>query len=110
MAHDPRNESQRPAPERVTPRPGGDPAHPEPVTVGQYPTEIQATFAANMLREAGIRCELVGAASSGFKAESPGYVRLLVSQNDEAQARAMLEEFDAEKAADEPDTEPDTNS
>lgn len=72
--------------------------HPEPVTVGQYPTEIQATFAANMLREAGIRCELLGGASSGFKAEAPGYVRLLVSANDEAKARALLEEFDAQKA------------
>lgn len=75
--------------------------HPEPVTVGQFPTEIQATFAANMLREAGIRCELLGGASSGFKAESPGYVRVLVSSNDETKARALLEEFDAEKAADE---------
>lgn len=74
--------------------------HPEPVTVGQFPTEIQATFAANMLREAGIRCELLGGASSGFKAESPGYVRLLVSANDETKARALLEEFNAEKAPD----------
>lgn len=75
--------------------------HPEPVTVGQYPTEIQATFAANMLREAGIRCELLGGASSGFKAEAPGYVRLLVSANDETKARALLEEFDAQKAPEE---------
>jgi hypothetical protein len=75
--------------------------HPEPAIVAQYPTEIQGTFAANMLREAGIRCEVVGGASSGFKAEGPGYVRLLVSQSDEARARALLEEFDAEKAADE---------
>lgn len=75
--------------------------HPEPVTVGQYPTEIQATFAANMLREAGIRCEVVGGASSGFKAEAPGYVRLMVSTNDETKARALLEEFDAQKAPEE---------
>jgi hypothetical protein len=103
MAHDPRNQSQRPTPEPSSG--GGDAAHPEPVTVGQYETEIQATFAANMLREAGIRCELLGGASSGFKAESPGYVRLLVSQKDEAQARMLLEEFDAEKAVDEADEE-----
>ena len=72
--------------------------HPEPVILGQYPTEIQATSAANMLREAGIRCELVGGASSGFKAESPGYVRILVSQADAQRARQLIEEFDAEKA------------
>ncbi|MEQ8843419.1 MAG: DUF2007 domain-containing protein [Phycisphaerales bacterium] len=72
--------------------------HPEPVILGQYPTEIQATFAANMLREAGIRCELLGGASSGFKAESPGYVRILVSQADAQRARQLIEEFDAEKA------------
>ncbi len=77
--------------------------HPEPVSVGQYPTEIQATFAANMLREAGIRCELLGGASSGFKAETPGYVRLLVSQRDEAKARALLDEFDAEKGPEDTD-------
>lgn len=74
--------------------------HPEPVTIGQYPTEIQATFAANMLREAGIRCELLGGASSGFKAESPGYVRILVAAADAARARQLIEEFDAERAED----------
>ncbi len=77
-----------------------DPNHPEPVIIGQYPTEIQASFAMNALREAGIRCEMVGGASSGFKAESPGYVRLLVSATDEAKARMLLEEFDAEKSPD----------
>lgn len=81
--------------------------HPEPVIIGQYPTEIQATFAANMLREAGIRCELLGGASSGFKAETPGYVRLLVSQLDEAKARELLEEFEAQKAPDDTQDEPD---
>lgn len=77
-----------------------DPNHPEPVIIAQYATEIQATFAANMLREAGIRCEVVGGASSGFKAESPGHVRLLVSSHDEAKARVLLEEFDAQKSPD----------
>lgn len=72
--------------------------HPEPVTIGQYPTEIQATFAANMLREAGIRCELLGGASSGFKAESPGYVRIMVSGADAERARQMLEDYDAQRA------------
>ena len=75
-----------------------NPNHPEPVILGQYPTEIQATFAANMLREAGIRCEMVGGASSGFKAESPGYVRILVAEADAPRARQLLEEFDAERA------------
>ncbi|MEQ8317878.1 MAG: DUF2007 domain-containing protein [Phycisphaerales bacterium] len=77
-----------------------DENHPEPVIIAQYATEIQATFAANMLREAGIRCEMVGGASSGFKAESPGHVRLLVSANDANKARVLLEEFDAQKSSD----------
>lgn len=77
--------------------------HPEPVIVAQYPAEIQGTFAANMLREAGIRCELVGGASSGFKAESPGYVRILVSEGDAARARVLLEAYDAERAEDDGD-------
>ncbi len=101
MADDAINDSQRPAPE---PDGAGGGDHPEPVTVAQYATEIQATFAANMLREAGIRCERLGGASSGFKAESPGYVRLLVSQRDAARAQEMLEDFNAEKA---PDAEDD---
>ena len=94
MDADPRNHSQRPTPQ---PPAGGDAAHPEPVTIGQYETEIQATFAANTLREAGIRCELVGGASSGFKAESPGYVRILVARDDAPRARQLLEDFDAQK-------------
>ncbi|MFI4916009.1 MAG: putative signal transducing protein [Phycisphaerales bacterium JB060] len=106
MAHadDAINDSQRPAPE---PDGASSEDHPEPVTVAQYATEIQATFAANMLREAGIRCELLGGSSSGFKAESPGYVRLMVSQNDETRARALLEDFQAEKAPDEADANDD---
>lgn len=100
MADEAINDSQRPTPEPHGDGAGGGGDHPEPVTVAQYATEIQATFAANMLREAGIRCELLGGASSGFKAESPGYVRLLVSQRDQDRARELLEDFDAQKAAD----------
>ena len=106
MAHadDAINDSQRPAPEPD----GASPEdHPEPVTVGQYATEIQATFAANMLREAGIRCEVLGGSSSGFKAESPGYVRLLVSQNDASRARTLLEDFQDEKAPHDTDANDD---
>ena len=101
MADEAINDSQRPTPEPQGDGADGGGDHPEPVTVAQYATEIQATFAANMLREAGIRCELLGGASSGFKAESPGYVRLLVSQRDQGRARELLEDFDAQKAADE---------
>lgn len=72
--------------------------HPEPVVIAQYATEIAATFAASALREAGVRCEMVGGASSGFKAESPGYVRILVSQADAERARLVLEDFEAQRA------------
>ena len=70
--------------------------HPEPVIIGEYPTEIQASFALNALREAGIRCEMVGGASSGFKAESPGYVRILVPEHEAEKARQILADFQAE--------------
>ncbi|NRA57475.1 MAG: DUF2007 domain-containing protein [Phycisphaerales bacterium] len=86
-----------------------DPKHPEPVIIGQYPTEIQASFAMNALREAGIRCEMVGGASSGFKAESPGYVRLLVPETEVEKARQILADFDAEKADDDPADDPSDN-
>jgi len=74
--------------------PGGQSAeseHPEPVVLAQYQSEIAATFDLNTLREAGIRCELVGAESAGFRAESPGYVRLMVPAQDADRARAILE-------------------
>ncbi|MCW5758105.1 MAG: DUF2007 domain-containing protein [Phycisphaeraceae bacterium] len=81
-------------------------AHPEPVIIAQYATEIEATFAANALREAGIRCELVGGASSGFKAEAPGHVRILVSQHDADAARLLLEDFSQERAPEEDGKDP----
>ncbi len=76
--------------------------HPEPVIIGEYPTEIQASFAANALREAGIRCEMVGGMSSGFKAESPGYVRVLVPGDDAEKARQILVDFESEEAQESP--------
>ncbi|MEO1008205.1 MAG: DUF2007 domain-containing protein [Planctomycetota bacterium] len=67
-----------------------DPEHPEPVALADFRTEIQASFAVNTLREAGIRCEMVGGASAGFRAESPGYVRLLVAAADAERARLLI--------------------
>lgn len=81
-------------------------AHREPVVIAEYPTEVQAALAAAALRDAGIRCEMVGAASAGFRAEAPGYVRLYVPHADAARARDVLERFEAQARNDEQDPNP----
>lgn len=52
--------------------------HPDPVVVGRFPTEFEAALIRNMLELEGILCEIVGAITAGFRAETPGMVQLLV--------------------------------
>jgi hypothetical protein len=52
--------------------------HPDPVVVAKYPTEFEASLTKNMLEEAGIPAQLVGAMTAGFRAETPGIVKVLV--------------------------------
>jgi hypothetical protein len=52
--------------------------HPDPVVVGEYPTEFEASLVKNMLSMEGVPSELVGAMTAGFRAETPGMVKVLV--------------------------------
>lgn len=68
----------------------------EPVVVGQFPTEFEAMLTRNMLVEAGIPAQAVGGMTAGFRAETPGFVKVLVPAEDEEQALKLLIEYTKE--------------
>ncbi len=76
--------------------------HNDPVTVGRYTTEFEAMLTKNMLVEAGIPAQVVGAMTAGFRAETPGVVKVLVPGDFEEQALVLLIEYtnEAEDAKD----------
>ena len=76
--------------------------HNDPVTVGRYTTEFEAMLTKNMLVEAGIPAQVVGAMTAGFRAETPGLVKVLVPGDFEEQALVLLIEYtnEAEDAKD----------
>jgi hypothetical protein len=70
--------------------------HREPVVVARYSTEFEAVLAKNMLTEAGIPAQVVGAMTAGFRAETPGIVKLMVPGDFEEQALILLIEHTKE--------------
>ena len=61
------------------------------VVLAIVPTELEATLIAAALQDRGIDAATSGAITSGFRAEAPGGVRILVQQADVARAKqAML--------------------
>lgn len=66
-----------------------------PVVIAEFPHEFPATLARNALVAAGIPCQLTGIHTAGFRAEAPGFVRLLVPANRQDEARAIIEDFNA---------------
>lgn len=67
----------------------------QPVVVATARTEIEAAAIAAVLDGAGIAVEVVGGLTSGFRAEAPGEVRILVHRADLEQAREVLRERSA---------------
>jgi len=65
-------------------------AHGEPVVVGEYPTEFEATIIKNLLVEAGIHAMVSGGTIGGFRAEAPGMVQVLVAAGSESRARELI--------------------
>ncbi len=64
--------------------------HADPVEVGKYTTEFEASLTKNMLNEAGIPAQMVGALTAGFRAETPGMVKVIVPASFEEQALELL--------------------
>lgn len=62
-------------------------------------TEVEATSIASALRDAGIRVEVSGGITGGFRAEAPSAIWVLVGEADLERAKQLLEDL-RESAAD----------
>lgn len=68
----------------------------EPVTVASARTEFEAAAITSALREQGIDARAVGGMTAGFRAETPGDVRVMVLQRDLERARLALRAIKAD--------------
>ncbi len=64
----------------------------DPVVLTRVPTEAEAAMIAAMLEGQGIDTQTSGELTSGFRAEAPGSVSVLVRQADLDRAREVLQE------------------
>jgi hypothetical protein len=71
-----------------------DPA--EPVVLSTHTTEFQAATLARALESRGIPARVVGALTTGFRAEAPGVSKVMVLRRDLEQARAAVQAIRAE--------------
>lgn len=71
------------------------PDEPTIVTLRSVSTEREAALIVAKLQESGIRSTTEGEFTSGFRAETPGRVRVLVTEQDLLRAREILESVDA---------------
>ena len=62
-----------------------------PVVLTSVPSEAQAAMIVAALEREGIKAHAQGSLTSGFRAEAPGNVQLLVRQADLARARTLLQ-------------------
>jgi Putative prokaryotic signal transducing protein len=65
------------------------------VRLASVPTEREAALLIAMLEEKGIKSTMSGQATAGFRAEAPGWVQLLVFEDDFPRAREIIESVDA---------------
>ena len=73
-----------------------DPVNPQVLV--SVPGEVEAAVIVNALEEHGIGARATGGYTSGFKAEAPGEVRVLVAQADAVRAKDVLTEIRREYA------------
>jgi len=62
----------------------------KPVVLTSVPTEPLAALLVGRLQNEGIRAEMSGALTSGFRAEAAGDVQILVRPEDAVRARELL--------------------
>ena len=67
-----------------------------PEKIALYSHELEAGDLVNQLREAGIPAEMRGWSVSGFRAESPGQIEVVVSGKHAEQARQLMVELRAD--------------
>ncbi len=73
-----------------------DPSSPEVLV--SLADEMEAAAIASVLADHGIRARVIGGYTSGFRAEAPGEVRVVVGQADMARAQTVLAEIRDEPA------------
>jgi hypothetical protein len=56
------------------------------------PTEMEAGIIVAALEDRGIKATMSGVYTAGFRAEAPGWVQVLVAEDNLAAAKAVLEE------------------
>lgn len=64
-----------------------------PTKLTEVHTDMEAAMIVAALEEHGIEAHLTGEFTSGFKAEAPGNVNILVSETDLTRAQQVLREF-----------------
>ncbi|WP_432797231.1 putative signal transducing protein [Poriferisphaera sp. WC338] len=77
--------------------PNRETSHPEdPTVVTSVETELEASLLIESLAEQGIEATSAGQITSGFRAEAPGLVNVLVHIKDLDKAKAAVEAFNKE--------------
>lgn len=71
-----------------------------PVMVGEFRTELEASFVVQKLEDHGVRAWTTGELTAGMRAEAPGWVRVLVRASDADRAREALGDEDGRDDAD----------
>ena len=72
---------------------GGMSEHPEHVALlTSAPNEMEAGIIVGALEERGIKSTMTGTYTAGFRAEAPGWVQVLVAEDDLAAAQEVLAE------------------
>jgi len=66
----------------------------DPVVLALMPSEPQAAILVAALEGEGIHAEMSGALTSGFRADVPGDVKVLVMPEDLQRAQAILDEHE----------------
>lgn len=66
----------------------------EPVVLVSLPSEPQAAILIAALEGEGIRAQMYGELTSGFRADAPGFVKVLVMPEDLERAQVVLDEHE----------------
>ena len=69
-----------------------------PMKLETFNDNYQASLLVARLEEAGIKATAVGGFVSGFQAESPGYVDVVVAQSEFENAKSLFDSWQVEKA------------
>jgi hypothetical protein len=64
-----------------------------PIVLTSLPSEPPAALLVGRLRNEGIRAEMSGMLTSGFRADAPGSVQILIRPEDAERARELLAEW-----------------